>query len=112
MTSIEWLLDQVEHNISKTIIEQAKEMHKQEIIDAWYNGYINQSPMIDEENCGEHFYQETFKKEITSQLPNINVNDVKPSNPQMIKENFTIKNKKTNDRQDSSTSNRQVQPTK
>jgi hypothetical protein len=33
------------------------------------------------------------KKELTSQLPGINVNDVKPSNPQMVKENFSIKNK-------------------
>ena len=31
MTSIEWLLEQVEHNISKTIIEQAKEMHEKEM---------------------------------------------------------------------------------
>jgi hypothetical protein len=42
--------------------QEAKQMHKQEIINAWYNGYINQSPMIDEENCGEKFYKETFKK--------------------------------------------------
>lgn len=27
-------------------------------------------------------------KQITSQLPNVNHNDVKPSNPQLVKENF------------------------
>jgi hypothetical protein len=47
--------------------QEAKEMHKQEIINTWYNGYINQSPMIDEENCGEQFYNETFGQDITLQ---------------------------------------------
>ena len=68
MTSIEWLINELytEMNLSgdgrvlDEILEEAKEMHKQEIINAWYNGYINQSPMVDEENCGEQFYKETF----------------------------------------------------
>jgi hypothetical protein len=38
MTSIEWLLEQVEHNISKTIIEQAKEMHYKELMDSMQKG--------------------------------------------------------------------------
>ena len=73
-TSVEWLQQEYEFNkiltnqdfgIGKEMLtykefEQAKEMHKQEIINTWYNGYINQSPMIDEENCGEQFYKETF----------------------------------------------------
>ena len=69
MTSIEWLIEELTPSIAlqqkyiDELKDKAKEMHKQEIIDAWYNGYINQSPMIDEENCGEHFYQETFKKD-------------------------------------------------
>ena len=56
-TSIEWLLEQVEHNISKTIIEQAKKMHKQEIINTY---------LLDELDSGrkyaEQYYQETFGK--------------------------------------------------
>ena len=68
-TSVEWLMNELRnhlemrHNHIEEILEEAKEMHKQEIINTWYNGYINQSPMIDEENCGEQFYQETFKKD-------------------------------------------------
>ena len=42
------------------LLEQAKAMHKNEIIESWHNGYNNQSPMIDEENCGEQYYKETF----------------------------------------------------
>jgi hypothetical protein len=69
MTSVEWLFKNLkshfEHDgdlleVVKMSFEQAKEIHKQEIIDAWYNGYINQSPIIYLENCGEQFYQEIF----------------------------------------------------
>jgi len=70
MTSIEWLEYKTQNtkwidltlSERKEIIQQAKEMHKDEIIDAWHNGYNNQSPMIDEENCGEQYYNEKFKK--------------------------------------------------
>ena len=41
-------------------IEIALEMEKQQIIDAWHNGYNNQSPMIDEENCGQTYYTSTY----------------------------------------------------
>ena len=59
MTSIEWLLEQVEHNISKTIIEQAKELHKQEIIDA----HISGQPLYScQSEKAEQYYQETFKQ--------------------------------------------------
>ena len=77
MKSIEWLSNEVyqaidlhsQGKLSPTYClvkiaeakDKAKEMHKQEIINAWYNGYI--SPMVDEENCGEQFYKETFKKD-------------------------------------------------
>jgi hypothetical protein len=66
MTSIEFLKDWMSKNqyfIGNDLLEafeQAKEMHKQEIINTWYNGYINQCPMVDEDNCGEKFYKETF----------------------------------------------------
>ena len=82
MTAVEWLVNQlteVDYNcINKTFLqsdkslagykmrelfEQAKEMEEQQIVDTWHNGYNNQSPMIDEENCGEQYYNETFKKD-------------------------------------------------
>jgi len=69
MTSIEWLWEQIDGIIPyqdiKTsqlfngVLEQAKEMHKQEIIDAWEMGRFN----IDEVGLGEEYYQETFKKD-------------------------------------------------
>jgi intein-encoded DNA endonuclease-like protein len=104
MTSIEWLVEQMQNNIHHTIkipseyVEQAKEMHRQEIMRAFIDGEEN---VWDRKNEGhqfqfdnhEHYYNEAFKKELTSQLPGINVNDVKPSNPQMVKENFSPKSK-------------------
>jgi hypothetical protein len=59
INSNKWLID--EEDLDK-LIQQAKEMHKQEIINTWYNGYLNQSPMIDEENSGEQFYKETYEQ--------------------------------------------------
>jgi hypothetical protein len=80
-TSIEWLIErlrQLAHNdkhhlgmgdirITQGMLddfyEQAKEMHKQEIIDAWEDGYVNDW----DDSCGwdeytsEEYYQKTFK---------------------------------------------------
>jgi hypothetical protein len=60
MTSIEWLIDQLipedQHEGIMDIIEDAKERHKQEIIDAWEMGRFN----IDDFGLGEEYYQETF----------------------------------------------------
>jgi hypothetical protein len=76
MTSIEWLIErlrQLAHNdkhhlgmgdirITQGMLddfyEQAKEMHKQEIIDAWENGQDSFSS-----RNAEQYYQETFKKD-------------------------------------------------
>ena len=76
MTSIEGLeekfkiyLPQIHQKGLEDAFQQAKLLHKQEIINTWYNGYINQSPMIDEENCGEHFYQETFVSKGSDDTP-------------------------------------------
>jgi hypothetical protein len=55
MTSIEWLAEK--YPISINDYELAKEMHKQEIIDAWDMGRFN----IDDIGLGEEYYQETFK---------------------------------------------------
>lgn len=47
--------------VVKKEIEQSKAMEKKQIIDAWHNGYNNQSPMIDEENCGDIYFNETYE---------------------------------------------------
>jgi hypothetical protein len=73
MTSIEWLIESIksldksllnkiisieEYNINlKWVIQQAKEMHKQEIIDAYDKNKMGRV------NYGEQYYQETFKKD-------------------------------------------------
>ena len=64
-TAVEWLIEifnitNVKLSHHTLIIEQAKEMEKEQIIETWHNGYNNQSPMIDEENCGQQYYKETF----------------------------------------------------
>jgi len=64
MTSIEWLRqelwEQFKFSFSDNILEQAKEMHKQEIIDAYVKGreehYLDWYP----EKHSEEYYQETF----------------------------------------------------
>ena len=85
MTSIEWLIDQLTNverpnytnkrilAISKNslqekrvneLVEQAKEMHKQEIIDAWNGGdyaYFYSKETDRDFADGSDYYQETFK---------------------------------------------------
>ena len=65
-TSIEWVLQYL-NNVKpnefcsiekiKELLEQAKEMHKQEIIDAYDKNKMGRV------NYGEQYYQETFKKD-------------------------------------------------
>jgi hypothetical protein len=61
MTAVEWLIDELTDNgieyldLAYEIIEQAKEMEKQQIIDAkdcWF----------EDERDGEQYYNETYKK--------------------------------------------------
>jgi hypothetical protein len=72
MTSIEWLIDQLtnvkynpleKHGYSKAvekIHEQAKEMHKQEIIDSYNTGYLDcQCNHIND--ADQHYHQLTQK---------------------------------------------------
>jgi hypothetical protein len=78
MTSIEWLIESIksldksllnkiisieEYNINlKWVIQQAKEMHKQEIMNAYNQGASDAYPngsYIE----GNTYYQETFKKD-------------------------------------------------
>jgi hypothetical protein len=57
INSNKWLID--EEDLDK-LIKQAKAMHKEEIITTWHKGYDNLSPMIDENNCGDKYYNETY----------------------------------------------------
>jgi hypothetical protein len=65
MTSIEWLEEKAkEFAIDLDLLnyfEQAKEMHKQEIIDAWKMGrYDSDKIVMTEKFYAEQYYQETF----------------------------------------------------
>ena len=67
MTSVEWIFNKLwEEPKDKfewhSILEQAKEMHRKEIIDAWEN-----APTYLEDKSGEDYYNETFN----SELPNV-----------------------------------------
>ena len=58
-TSLEWLINQYcKGNYLIEIVEQAKEMEKQQIIDAYNEGLSN----WDSEQEAEQYYNETFKK--------------------------------------------------
>jgi hypothetical protein len=65
MTAVEWFKERLKHRFlnddtEANIFEKAKEMEKQQIIDAWSNGY-------DEEDRATSnplgYYNETFKSE-------------------------------------------------
>jgi hypothetical protein len=64
-SSIEWLENQLKERYSlmnsEPLFEKAKAMHKEEIITTWHKGYDNLSPMIDEDNCGDKYYNETYR---------------------------------------------------
>jgi hypothetical protein len=57
-TTVEWLLEKLTETHTnaewKAIIKQAKEMEKQQIIDAYALGY---------DELGEQYYNKTFKSE-------------------------------------------------
>lgn len=60
-TSIEWLIDQVEDFIGLIpvdIIQQAKQMHKEEIEDAYFNGGADSK--IGKYKTRQIYYQETY----------------------------------------------------
>ena len=70
-TSVEWLIEQLENSnvISRyafpEIIEQAKEMEKEQIVNAFEIGYDN-GACVQEGNAiyhGSNYYNETFKSE-------------------------------------------------
>ena len=61
MTSIEWLELELLNKrngtpiIDKALFDKAKELHKQEIIEAYDLGYFGEN--------GEQYYQENYKKD-------------------------------------------------
>jgi hypothetical protein len=64
MTAVEWLIDELTDNgieyldLAYEIIEQAKELEKQQIIDAYIEGYSSNLNAGD----SEKYYNETYKK--------------------------------------------------
>jgi hypothetical protein len=64
-TAVEWFVEQLKerHLLKFTgidkIIEQAKEMEKEQIINAWSDGKFESSGCIE----AEQYYNETFKSE-------------------------------------------------
>ena len=69
MTSIEWLIEQLQapcRGIPSHIIEQAKEMHKQEIIDAYNKSFeLRDKPY----STADKYYQETFVSKGSDETP-------------------------------------------
>jgi len=68
MTSIEWLWEQIPFEFTSKrsafeVFEQAKEMHKQEIIEASNSGYDSWFDVIKYNSIGEQYYQETLKND-------------------------------------------------
>jgi hypothetical protein len=65
-TAVEWLVDQLEKHYFKVDIKntavfyQAKEMEKQQIIDAYEDGYDLNNSLVNYK--GTQYYNETFKK--------------------------------------------------
>ena len=65
-TVVEWLYEEIwkqfGFSCSSNILEKAKEMEKQQIIDAFKRGTINEMNGIEEINS-EQYYNETFKQD-------------------------------------------------
>ena len=63
-TAVEWLIDELTDNgidyldLAYEIIEKAKEMEKQQIVDAYIEGYSSNLNAGD----SEKYYNETYKK--------------------------------------------------
>ena len=61
-TAVEWLEEQIKWRTDITdIIEQAKEMEKEQIMDAYLQGQYDGDTMRDTD--AEQYYNETFKSE-------------------------------------------------
>ena len=60
-TAVEFLVEQITNSTMpvRKAIEQAKEMEKQQIVDAWFGGYLNGE--IKSKLKSEQYYNETYK---------------------------------------------------
>ena len=69
MTAVEWLVKQYENNFPLTFdaIEQAKEMEKEQIVEAYLKGYLEEIPNPSAshyyKDMAEQYYKATFKSE-------------------------------------------------
>ena len=68
MTAVEWIegylkkFNHIQESLSlRKAFEQAKEMEKQQIIDAFNKGFITDQWDKSKENKAEQYYNETFK---------------------------------------------------
>ena len=68
-TAVEYLLEELNDNgfshlyLAEDIIEQAKEMEKEQIIDAFGVGcHVESTRLIHYDDMAEQYYNETFKK--------------------------------------------------
>ena len=66
-TAVEWLekiCNDRGYHLMSEYFEQAKEMEKQQIIDAWENGYDHGACVNEDKDKyhGTQYYNETFKK--------------------------------------------------
>lgn len=63
-TAVEWLIENViisaPLNWDTTIVEQAKEMEKEQIIDSWENGFRE---FYDGSSTPEQYYKNTYEKD-------------------------------------------------
>jgi len=59
-TAVEWLCEQYHLKQDTKIIEQAEKMEKEQIIEAWNNGYDEEDRATSNPN---QYYNETFKSE-------------------------------------------------
>ena len=66
-TAVEWLIEQwpiLESQLPDWLIDQAKAMEKEQIIDAYYQiGKDHQDMIFPIEKNAEQYYKETFKSE-------------------------------------------------
>jgi hypothetical protein len=84
MTSIEWLYKlSKERELDKFDLEQAKEMHKQEIENTYWNAY--KEGQYSGDKTAEEYYQKIFKKDMFMEIKFTNVGK-KQSQKELIKE--------------------------
>jgi len=66
-TAVEWLVEKLDQNfdyVADTIIEQAKEMEKQQIMNAFDKGLITENVYYGyDDKKSEQYYNQTFKSE-------------------------------------------------